>query len=69
MDLAGDDGQEDVGEDAFEGPSSLAADAENAKVSGEPMEGSQFRSSSASAGERMNVTPCSTRRDPRKRPR
>ena len=69
MDLAGDDGQQDVGEDAFEGLSSLAADAENAEVGGEPVEGSQFWGSFASAGERMNVTPCSTRRDPRKRPR
>ena len=68
MDLAGDDGPDDVGDDAFEGPSSLAADAKNAEVGGEPVEGSQFRGSSASAGERMNMTPCSTRRDPRKRP-
>ena len=69
VDLAGDDGQDDVGDDAFEGPSSLVADAENAEVGGEPVEGSQFRGLSASAGERMNVTPCSTRCDPRKRPR
>ena len=69
VDLAGDDGQDDVGDNAFEGSSSLAADAENAEVGGEPVEGSQFRGSSASARERMNVTPCSTRRDPQKRPR
>ena len=69
VDLARDDGQEYVGKDAFEGPSSLAADAENTEVGWEPMEGSQFWDSSTSAGERMNVTPCSTHRDPRKRPR
>ena len=56
VDLAGDDSQEDVGEDAFEGLSSLAADAKNAEVAGEPVEGSQFRGSSASVGERM-ITP------------
>ena len=39
MDLAGDDGPDDVGDDAFEGPSSLAADAKNAEVGGEPVEG------------------------------
>ena len=64
VDLAGDDSQEDVGEDAFEGLSSLAVDAENAEVGGEPVEGSQFWDSSAFARERMNVTPCSTHRDP-----
>ena len=69
INIGGDEQVDIGGEDALAGPSSGATDLEVAQDCEEALDASQFRGSSALIGERLNVTPSSTRRDPRKRQR
>ena len=69
INIGGDEQVDIGGEDALTGPSSGAAHLEVAQDCEEALDASQFRGSSASIGERLNVTPSSTQRDPQKRQR